>query len=422
MNWIKKITPRVALLLALPLVVIACTVSYKFNGSSINYDKVKTISIADFPIKSEYVYAPLATKFNEDLKDIFIRQTRLQLLKPNQNADLQIDGEITGYNQYNQAVSADGYSSETKLTITVNVRFVNNTNHAEDFEQQFSAFRTYDSSQLLTAVQDGLIAEMTKEITDQIFNATSVNFQQWIQHPETLDRDTLYELRNMLARYPYFQSLRLLYLKNLYILHDINFGAELRKAVLYIADRRKLFQLIEGDRFAVQSRKKGVPLTEVLKNEPSVDRTLALIDAFLSTVPEEVVGQTTFDYSMDYTTYLLEDNTTAAESEEVAPKLKGYELIDDFIEKSESEAPLCLKPLKEEAEISVTPSEEVSAAEEEDDSCFTETLAKIYVKQQRYSKALEIIKKLSLKYPKKNAYFADQIRFLEKLIINANSK
>ena len=99
MNWIKKII-RPLLLFGLPLVVIACTVSYKFNGSSINYDKVKTISIADFPIKSEYVYAPLATKFNEDLKDIFIRQTRLQLLKPNQNADLQIDGEITGYNQY----------------------------------------------------------------------------------------------------------------------------------------------------------------------------------------------------------------------------------------------------------------------------------------------------------------------------------
>ena len=164
MNWIKKIA-RPLILVVLPAVIIACSVSYKFNGSSINYDKVKTISIADFPIKSEYVYAPLATKFNEDLKDIFIRQTRLQLLKPNQNADLQIDGEITGYNQYNQAVSADGYSSETKLTITVNVRFVNNT-----------AFRTYDSSQLLTAVQDGLIAEMSKEITDQIFNATVANW------------------------------------------------------------------------------------------------------------------------------------------------------------------------------------------------------------------------------------------------------
>ena len=173
MVWTKK-TIRVALLCILPLLVMACSVSYKFNGSSINYDKVKTLSIADFPIKSEFVYAPLGTKFNDELKDIFIRQTRLRFVR--QNADLQIEGEITGYNQYNQAVAADGYSSETKLTITVNVRFVNNTNHKEDFERQFTAFRTYDSRQLLTAVQDGLIAEMTKEITDQIFNATVANW------------------------------------------------------------------------------------------------------------------------------------------------------------------------------------------------------------------------------------------------------
>ena len=165
---------RISLLVLTLVVGISCTVSYKFNGGNINYDKVKTISIADFPIKSAYVYAPLGTKFNEDLKDIFLRQTRLKLV--NNNADLEIDGEITGYNQYNQAVSADGYSSETKLTITVNVRFVNNTNHEQDFEQQFSAFRVYDSRELLTAVQDGLIAEMTKEITDQIFNATAANW------------------------------------------------------------------------------------------------------------------------------------------------------------------------------------------------------------------------------------------------------
>ena len=256
---------------------------------------------------------------------------------------------------------------------------------------------------------------------------TSVNFQQWIQHPEMLNRDTLYELRNLLARYPYFQSLRLLYLKNLYVLHDIGFGGELRKAVLYIADRRQLFQLIEGNRYDVQARKKGVPLTEVLKDEPSVDRTLALIDAFLSTVPEEVTAQTGFDYSMDYTSYLLKETPATEQPLEETPKLKGYELIDDFIEKSESDSPLCMKSLREEAVFSTDASDEVCEGEtveeeEEDDSCFTETLAKIYVKQQRYSKALEIIKKLSLKYPKKNAYFADQIRFLEKLIINANSK
>ena len=101
---------------------------------------------------------------------------------------------------------------------------------------------------------------------------TSVNLQQWIQHPETLNRDTLYELRNQLARYPYFQSLRLLYLKNLYILHDINFGAELRKAVLYIADRRKLFHLIEGERFAVQDPVPRLPRCERLRRERGVPR------------------------------------------------------------------------------------------------------------------------------------------------------
>ena len=98
MDWIKK-AAFASLLVSLLFLVNSCSMKLGLAPiSSIDYTKVKTISIADFPIKSEYVYAPLATKFNEDLKDIFIRQTRLQLLKPNQNADLQIDGEITGYN------------------------------------------------------------------------------------------------------------------------------------------------------------------------------------------------------------------------------------------------------------------------------------------------------------------------------------
>ncbi|MPM63097.1 hypothetical protein SDC9_109977 [bioreactor metagenome] len=173
MDWIKKMMHAFALI-GLLVVVNACSISYKFNGASINYDKVKTISVADFPIKAAYVYAPLATKFNEKLKDVYVQQTRLRLVP--RNADLQVEGEITGYNQYNQAVKADGYSSEVKLTITVNVRYVNNTNHEEDFEQQFSAFRTYDSTQMLTAVQDELIEQMVKEIADQIFNATVANW------------------------------------------------------------------------------------------------------------------------------------------------------------------------------------------------------------------------------------------------------
>ena len=94
MNWIKKITPRVALLLALPLVVIACTVSYKFNGASIDYTKVKTITITEFPNQSPLVYAPLSQVFTEKLKDTYVTQTRLKFL--NEGGDLNLSGQITG--------------------------------------------------------------------------------------------------------------------------------------------------------------------------------------------------------------------------------------------------------------------------------------------------------------------------------------
>ncbi|MCI5664183.1 MAG: LPS assembly lipoprotein LptE [Mediterranea sp.] len=174
MDWIKN-----TLLLCLSAVCLlsfhSCSVQMGLAPiSSIDYTKVKSISIADFQNRADYVYAPLATEFNQKLKDMFIQQTRLSLL--NSGGDLELDGEITGYNQYNEAVDASGYASKVKVTLTVNVRYVNNTNHEEDFEQQFSAFQTYDSSQLLTEVQDQLIAVMVKDIAEQIFNATVANW------------------------------------------------------------------------------------------------------------------------------------------------------------------------------------------------------------------------------------------------------
>ena len=162
-------------LCAMPFLVTSCKIQLGLAPiTSIDYTKVKTISIAEFQNQSEYVYAPLAIQFNQELKDMFIQQTRLQLV--NSGGDLELDGEITGYNQYNQGVDASGYSSEVKLTLTVNVRYVNNTNHEEDFEQQFTAFQTYESTQLLTAVQDQLIPLMIEDITEQIFNSTVANW------------------------------------------------------------------------------------------------------------------------------------------------------------------------------------------------------------------------------------------------------
>ena len=249
---------------------------------------------------------------------------------------------------------------------------------------------------------------------------TLAQIKQWMQHPELLNKDTLYELRMLVSRYPYFQSLRLLYLKNLYLLHDSAFGDELRKSVLYAADRRVLFYLIEGEHFILTPLKQE---NVVQEEEPGIDRTLSLINSFLATVPQEEIQQTELDYSTDYVAYLLQDGEIETEVEkEEKPRLYGQELIDEFIRQSEDSSTIL--PVKEESERQekVIIEEPETNDDELDDSCFTETLAKIYVKQQRYDKALEIIKKLSLNYPKKNAYFADQIRFLEKLIINAKSK
>ena len=156
------------------MIQAACSVSYKFNGASIDYTKTKTITIADFPIRSNYVWGPMQTIFNNQLKDIFANHTRLVQVK--RNGDLKIEGEITQYNQRNKSVSSEGYSSLTELSMTVVVRFTNNVNHDEDFEESFTATASYDSRQSLNSVQEALVTEMVEDITEQIFNATVANW------------------------------------------------------------------------------------------------------------------------------------------------------------------------------------------------------------------------------------------------------
>lgn len=163
-----------ALPLLAALLVSACTISYRFNGASIDYETTKTIQIDNFPIRSTYVWAPMQSIFQNKLTDIYASQTKLQQVK--KNGDMQLAGEITGFDQYNKGISSDGYSSQVQLKMTVNVRFVNNKKHTDDFERQFSATAEYDASQQLTAVQEELVTQMVKDITDQIFNATVANW------------------------------------------------------------------------------------------------------------------------------------------------------------------------------------------------------------------------------------------------------
>lgn len=152
----------------------ACSITYKFNGASIDYAKTKTIQINDFPIRSSYVWGPMQSIFNNQLKDQYANHTHLSQVK--RNGDMQLSGEIVSYEQRNKSVSSEGYSAQTELSMTVNVRFVNNANHNEDFEKRFTATSTYESTQALNSVQEQLVTQMVKDITDQIFNATVANW------------------------------------------------------------------------------------------------------------------------------------------------------------------------------------------------------------------------------------------------------
>ena len=197
-----------------------------------------------------------------------------------------------------------------------------------------------------------------------------------IKHPEYLDRDTLYELRSTLALYPYYQTARLLMLQNLYLLHDPSFDEELRRAAIYITDRRVLFNMIEAGHYRLRtSTVTKVPAAA--PQESTASRTATLIDNFLDSIPKEDEGQsrgkrkpTPADAAVDYVAYLLE--TEGDKAEETVPEMKGQNLIDSFINADKGRIVLNEGPL-------LTPQTEKtdeSAAEPTDEEYFTETLAK----------------------------------------------
>ncbi len=102
------------------------------------------------------------------------RQTRLQEIDG--NSDLEMTGEITGYSLSPQSVGEDAYATETRLTITVRVKYTDTKNPANDIDQSFSAYRQFSSTMMLTDVQDDLCNEICDELVDLIFNATLGNW------------------------------------------------------------------------------------------------------------------------------------------------------------------------------------------------------------------------------------------------------
>ena len=163
-------------IITLALVIAAlgwqsCIPRYTLNGASIDYNVYKTISIGEFPIRAALVYPPLQSLFENRMTDMIAQQTRLRVLDSG-NTDLRLEGEITNYQLSPQAVGEDAYASQTRLTISVKVKYINNKNQNLSKDLTFSAYRDFPSSELLVDVQDELCNQICKDLSDLIFNAT----------------------------------------------------------------------------------------------------------------------------------------------------------------------------------------------------------------------------------------------------------
>ncbi|MDO4951334.1 MAG: hypothetical protein Q4E49_04660 [Bacteroidales bacterium] len=261
---------------------------------------------------------------------------------------------------------------------------------------------------------------------------TTIDF---IRNPELLNRNTIPVLQEAIRQYPYHQSLYLLLLQNMYKVHDPHFSSALKQYALMVADRSVLFEMVEGMNYNIPVQK--------LEEETVVadgDRTLRLIDNFLKSIPEAQSGrserQDAADPQIDYPAYLeqLPDFEEDADVPlaEIAEKGKTSESnktrepgdSGETVEPIPSDEEFTVSAIRRDlAEADDLPPAEECDEEEQNSDFYTEAMAGIYIKQQKFEQALEIIRAISADNPKKSVYFAEQIRYLELLMrLNRNKK
>lgn len=148
-------------------------VDYSFVGGTLD-PKIETITIKYFPNNADIVQPTLSQSFTEALRDKFTGQTRLNMVE--KSGDLNIEGEIMSYYTQPVAIQGDETAALNRLTITVNVRFINTINSEQDFESSFSRYEDYESSLNLSAVENTLIQQINETLVEDIFNRIVVNW------------------------------------------------------------------------------------------------------------------------------------------------------------------------------------------------------------------------------------------------------
>lgn len=293
------------------------------------------------------------------------------------------------------------------------------------------------------------------------------DFYELVELKKDPDGSMLLKLQLLTKKYPFFQAGLYTYIKCLFLAESDNFQSELNRLASFIMDRRALFYYVMSAEYKEFQKHSGHSLPE--------SRTEILINAFFETIDntdiqrelEHAIVNSSMA-SLDYFSYLdstesTEDFTVAANIDSIpsfsvedinihnkdlkdtvlpldhdlettsdsdtivnAVQMKHQDIIDSFITKAQDKDnlritfdPSIQEDLYNEESVS---GEEEPEKELDDDFFFTQTLANIYIKQKKYNRAYEIIKRLSLNYPEKNIYFADQLSFLEKVIKNSNKK
>ena len=155
------------------LILTACSGGYSFTGASIP-PGAKTLSVATFPNNASTVNPQLSQKLTEGLRQMFSSQTPLTVTTA--DGDLQVEGQIIGYDTRAAALSSNDEVSTNRLTITIKVRFTNSIDPEANFEQQFSRYSDYPASKDFSAVENSLVDEIVTDLCEDVFNKSVVNW------------------------------------------------------------------------------------------------------------------------------------------------------------------------------------------------------------------------------------------------------
>jgi hypothetical protein len=173
---VRKMLPSKYCLLKSLLITVYCSLItgcgvYTFNSSSIDYEKIKTISVLNFTMATAGGPANLPLQLNEKLKEYYQRNTKLRVI-PN-NGDMVLEGSITGYEVLAAAPTSQDQAALNRLTVTVEVKFTNNKDETKNFEQSFSFYQDYPQGQTLSQNESRLVPKILDQIVQDIFNKSA---------------------------------------------------------------------------------------------------------------------------------------------------------------------------------------------------------------------------------------------------------